>query len=117
MKMKAIASEYEFAYVRFWDKDDKIYTLPQLMEQHKEECYGEDVDGEWTVIEEAPFTIAQFSHSKAIVTEYFGYKEFDGFILFVVMLCESEKWRRNKFKLQYVLEHALPFNIRFQNQE
>ena len=114
---KAIVSEYEFAYVRFWDKDDKICTLPQLMEHHKEECLEGDKDGEWRVIEETPYVIAQFNHPMAVVTEYLGYKEFDGFILFVVMLCESEKWRRNKFKLQYVLEHALPFNIRFQNQE
>lgn len=106
-----VYTKKEFAYVGFWDKEDEINTVQQLMEHHREECLEGDENGDWSIIENTPFYIARYTHSAATVVEYFGYKEFDNFIFYVVLLCEEERWSRNRQKLVYLLEHAKPFNV------
>lgn len=107
-----VYTEKEFAYVEFWDKEDEINTVQQLMAHHREECIEGDENGEWKILEESPFHIARYTHSATTVVEYFGYKEFDNFIFYVVLLCEEEKWGRNRQKMVYLLERALPLNVR-----
>ena len=109
---EGLLKEREFAYIQFWDKDDEIHTIPDLMEHHRLECLEADVEGKWEVLYETPCMIAKFKHTKAVVDEYFGYREFDDFILFAVLLCEEEKWGRNRDKLKYMLEHAVPMHVR-----
>lgn len=109
---EGLLKEREFAYIQFWDKDDEIHTIPDLMEHHRIECLEADVEGKWEVLDETPCMIAKFKHTKAVVDEYFGYREFDDFILFAVLLCEEEKWGRNRDKLKYMLEHAVPMHVR-----
>lgn len=109
---ETILKDKEFAYVKFWDKDDEIHTIPDLMEHHRQECVEADEGGEWEILEEMPYAIAKFKHTKAVVDEYFGYREFENFILFVVLLCGEEKWGRNRNKLRYMLEHAIPGHVR-----
>ena len=46
------------------------------------------------------------------VDEYIGYREFENFILFVVLYCEEEKWNQDKPKLQYILRRAMPMHVR-----
>lgn len=111
-----VYTEKEFAYVEFWDREDEINTVQQLMEHHQAECVEGDESGEWKILEESPFFIARYKHPATTVVEYFGYKDFDNFIFYVVMLCEEEMWGRNRQKLVYLLEHALPFNVRCQDQ-
>lgn len=107
-----VYTKKEFAYVEFWDKEDEINTVQQLMEHHREECIEGDENGEWKILEESPFHIARYAHSATTVVEYLGYKEFDNFIFYVVLLCEEEKWGRNRQKMVYLLERALPLNVR-----
>lgn len=99
---EGLLKEREFAYIQFWDKDEEIHTIPDLMEHHRLECLEADVEGKWEVLDETPCMIAKFKHTKAVVDEYFGYREFDDFILFAVLLCEEEKWGRNRDKLKYM---------------
>lgn len=105
--------EKEFAYLHFWIKNrDEVNTIAQLAEHHKEECAEADPDGQWSVLEEQPYVMARYTHSKTTVVEYFGYKDFEEFMIFIVLFCEEEKWARNRHKMRYMLEHALPMYIR-----
>lgn len=105
--------EKEFAYLRFWIKNrDEVNTIEQLAEHHKEECTEADPNGQWSILEEQPYVMASYAHSKSTIVEYFGYKDFDEFMIFIVLYCEEEKWERNRHKLSYMLEHALPMYIR-----
>lgn len=108
---EAMMQEREFAYLVFWDKDDEIHTIPELAELHRNECLEVDTTGKWEILEEIPYTITRFKHSKA-VDEYIGYREFENFILFVVLYCEEEKWNQDKPKLQYILRRAMPMHVR-----
>lgn len=94
-----------------WDKDDEIHTIQGLAEYHRDVSMEVDVEGKWEILEETPYTITKFRHSKA-VNEYIGYKEFENFILSVVLFCEEEKWNRDKTKLQYILRCAIPIHVR-----
>ena len=107
---EAMRKEREFAYLVLWDKDDEIHTIQGLAEFHRDVSMEVDTDGKWEILEEEPYTITRFKHSKA-VDEYIGYREFENFILSVVLLCEEEKWSRNKIKLQYILRRAMQMHM------
>ena len=108
---EAMKKEREFAYLVLWDKDDEIHTIQGLAEYHRDVSMEVDVEGKWEILEETPYTITKFRHSKA-VNEHIGYKEFENFILSVVLFCEEEKWNRDKTKLQYILRCAKPIHVR-----
>ena len=108
---EAMLKEKEFAYLVLWDKDDEINTIQGLVELHRDSSLEVDEEGKWEILEETPYTITKFRHTKA-VTEYIGYREFEKFILSVVLFCEDEKWSRDKTKLQYILCRALPMEVR-----
>lgn len=107
---EAMRKEREFAYLVLWDKDDEINTIQGLAEFHRDASMEVDTEGEWEILEEEPYTITRFKHSKA-VNEYIGYRAFENFILVVVLFCEEEKWSRDKTKLQYILRHAMPMQV------
>ena len=107
----AMKKEREFAYLVLWDKDDEIHTIQGLAEFHRDVSMEVDTEGKWEILEEEPYTITRFKHSKA-VDEYIGYREFENFILSVVLFCEEEKWSRDKTKLQYILRRAMPMHVR-----
>ena len=108
---EAMRKEREFAYLVLWDKDDEIHTIQGLAEFHRDVSMEVDTEGKWEILEEEPYTITRFKHSKA-VDEYIGYREFENFILSVVLFCEEEKWSRDKTKLQYILRRAMPMHVR-----
>lgn len=108
---EAMRKEREFAYLVLWDKDDEIYTIQGLAEFHRDVSMEVDTEGKWEILEEEPYTITRFKHSKA-VDEYIGYREFENFILSVVLFCEEEKWSRDKTKLQYILRRAMPMQVK-----
>lgn len=101
--------EKEFAYVQFWIKErDDVNTIEQLAEHYREECEEADPNEQWSILEEQPYIITRYTHSKSTVVEYFGYKDFEEFMIYIVLCCEEDKWGRNHHKLRYMLEHALP---------
>ena len=101
--------EKEFAYLHFWIKErDEVNTIEQLAEHLKGECIEADPNGKWSVLEEQPYLMTRCIHSKSTVVEYFGYKDFDEFMIYIALYCKEEKWERNRHKLSYMLEHALP---------
>jgi hypothetical protein len=101
--------EKEFAYLHFWIKErDEVYTIEQLANLHRRECTWADPMGQWSLLEEQPYLKTRCIHSKSTVVEYFGYKDFEEFMIYIVLYCEEEKWERNWHKMRYMLEHALP---------
>lgn len=108
---KAMRKEREFAYLVLWDKDDEINTVRGLAEFHRNESMEADSEGKWEILEDTPYMITRFKHSKA-VDEYIGYREFENLIISVILFCEEEKWSRNKTKLQYILGRVMPMHVK-----
>ena len=107
---QALEEEHEIAYVWIEDKED-CGCLADLIAYHKESGLQADRGSEWQQIEDSPYTIRRFKHSQTKIVEYYGYREFDDFIFYVVILCEEEKWNRNKKKMEYMLEHVIPAHV------
>lgn len=107
---EAMMRELEFAYLGLWDTGDEIHTVEELSKFHRDASLEADPKGKWEILEEEPCLMTRFKHSKA-VDEYIGYREFENFILYVILFCDEEKWHRNRQKLIYVLEHAIPMSV------
>lgn len=106
------AMNKEWAYISFWGKDCEIGTVDELVAWQNENLFGEDKDG---VIEESysdSIRIRMFKSKKYPSVEITLYREFEHFILFVVLFSPDNMISKNIEKMKFFLLHAFPINVR-----
>ncbi len=102
----------EWAYISFWDKECEIGTIDELVAWQNENLLSEDKAG---IIEENysdSIRIRMFKSKKYPSAEITLFREFDHFILFVVLFSPDNMICKNIEKMKFFLLHAFPINVK-----
>jgi len=105
----------EWAYINFWDKDFDIGTMDELVAWQNANLLDADKDG---IIQEDcsdSIRIRFFKSKKYPCTEITLFREFNGFILFVVLYSPDNMISKNVEKMKFFLLQAFPLNVVQQN--
>lgn len=105
------ARNKEWAYINFWDKDFDIGTMDELVAWQNANLLDADKDG---IIQEDcsdSIRIRLFKSKKYPCTEITLFREFDGFILFVVLYSPDNMISKNIEKMKFFLLKAFPLNV------
>ncbi len=105
------ARNNEWAYVEFWDKDSEIGTLDELVAWQNNNLLCDDNEG---IIEDDrsdSIRIRIFKSKKYPCPEITLFREFDDFILFVVLFSPDNMINKNIEKMKYLLQNAIPLHV------
>lgn len=106
------ARNKEWAYINFWDKDCEIGTLDELVAWQNNNLLCEDDKG---MIEEKwsdSIRIRIFKSKKYPTSEVTLFREYEQFILFVVLYSPDNLINKNVEKMKYFLLHAFPLQVK-----
>ncbi len=105
----------EWAYLNFWDKDDEIDSVDDLISWQNKQLLANDKEGIIEIKDEENIKIRVFISKKYPVKEITLFRDFHDFILFVVLFSPDNFINRNIKKMQNLLLDAIPLKVKQQN--
>lgn len=105
------AKNKEWAYINFWDKSNEICTLDELISWQNSNLLYDNNDG---TIEEICFDLVRiriFKSANYPTPEITLFREFDSFILFVVLFSPNNMISKNIEKMKYFLINSIPLHV------
>ena len=103
----------EFMYINYWIKDEEVASVDDLI-KYQNKYIIDHVPNAIINVDESEFKIRSIKDKSYPATEYTGYREFDDFILFIVLFSPENISRRDINKMKFVLNSALPIRVRQQ---
>lgn len=100
----------EWMYLQFWQKDESINTIEQLIEYQNENILATDNNANIEILK-TEIVLRKMRSDKYPTLEITGFKEFENFILFVVLFCPDNVVTRNIGKLTHILNTAIPLKV------
>lgn len=104
----------EWAYLNFWDKDDEIDSVDDLISWQNKQLLANDKEGIIEIKDEENIKIRVFISKKYPVKEITLFRDFHDFILFVVLFSPDNFINRNIKKMQNLLLDAIPLKVKQQ---
>ena len=102
----------EWAYMNFWDKTDEIDSVEKLISWQNEQLRNYDVDGIIEEIDDEMIKTRVFISKKYSTKEITLFREFQDFILFVVLFSPENLTNRNIKKMRNLILSALPLKVK-----
>lgn len=102
----------EWAYMNFWDKSGEIDSVDKLISWQNEQLLNYDVDGIIEEIDDEMIKTRVFISKKYPTKEITLFREFQDFILFVVLFSPENLTNRNIKKMRNLILSALPLKVK-----
>ena len=103
--------EKEWAYINFWNKNDEFDSLEKLISWQNSQLLKNDEEGSIEVRDDNNIKTRVFISKKYPTKEVTLYREFNEFILFVVLFSPDNIMERNIKKMHILLLNAIPFVV------
>ncbi len=101
----------EWAYLQFYNKSSEQETIQTVIEQQDQELLASFPCGKIEYQSIDNILIRTFSAQEYPTKEFTLFRDFGGFIVFIVLFCPDNVMRRNIEKMKYVLDNAIPIEI------
>ncbi len=102
----------EWAYLNFWDKDDEIDSVDDLISWQNKQLLANDKEGIIEIKDEENIKIRVFISKKNPIKEITLFRDFHDFVLFVVLFSPDNLINRNIKKMQNLLLDAIPLKVK-----
>lgn len=101
----------EWAYLNFWNKTDEIDSVDKLICWQNNHLLKEYPEGIIEEKDDENLKIRTFTSEKYPTKEVSFFREFQTFILFVVLFSPDNQINRNINKMKFFLNNALPIEV------
>ena len=105
----------EWAYLKFYNKSSEQETIQTVIEQQDRELLASYPCGKIEYQSIGNILIRTFSTLEYPTKEFTLFRDFGNFIVFIVLFCPDNVMRRDKEKMIYVLNNAVPIEITSRN--
>lgn len=111
LSLEEAAQRKEWAYLNFWTKDGSIDSTDKLIHFQNQLLINENKDGIISVSCDEGIVIRSYISQKYPTEEITLFKEFNEFILFIVLFTPDNVKHRNIKKIKQLLRNAVPITI------
>lgn len=111
LSFEEAAMNKEWAYLQFYNKSSEQETIQTVIEHQERDLLTMYPNGtiEYQSIDN--IGIRTFSTQEYPTKEFTLFRDFGDFIVFIVLYCPDNIMNRDKEKMKYVLDNAIPFEI------
>lgn len=101
----------EWAYLHFYNKSSEQETIQTVKEQQDRELLASFPRGKIEYQSIDNILIRTFSTQEYPTEEFTLFRDYGNFIVFIVLFCPDNVMKRDKEKMKYVLDNAIPIEI------
>ncbi|MFR9592638.1 MAG: restriction endonuclease [Rikenellaceae bacterium] len=111
------AKSNEFMYLQLYPKDEEVKTIDDLVKKQNMLLLQDDANARFEKFEIENIVIRKARVKGYPTIETTAFRDFDDFVLFIVLFCPDNIRDRDINKMIYTLKSALPLKVRYKDSE
>lgn len=111
LSFEEAATNKEWAYLQFYNKISEQETIQTVIEQQDRELLASYPCGNIEYQSIDNILVRTFSTQEYPTKEFTLFRDFGDFIVFIVLFCPDNIMKKDKEKMKYVLDNAIPIEI------